>query len=611
MDVTRTIAFSCNCAVAHFAERFGAGELKDALSKAGLRATAADTILQALGEEGVLVTPLELANAYRRLAQQASPLILDGLEGAVKYGTAQAAASLRMTVAGKTGSALTNRGLRAAWFAGFAPSRSPQVILVIAVQGRSGGADAAPAAPALFEKYVQPTYRVRVGQQLLDLPIEQYVAAVLAGESSVFSNAESLKAMAVAVRTYAAHERGRHAKEGFDFCNTTHCQRAEPAAITPTLAAAAGNTAGEMLRFQGAPAFTPYTMSCGGMSERAEAVWADIREPYLRVHADPFCGPVHWSRQLSLRDIERALRDSSLHCPDGLASISVLNRTASGRARELMLHGRQNVLVSAGAFRFAVGRVLGWNIVRSDFFDISEPPVTIRGKGEGHGVGLCQRGADRMAAQGRTYGEILAFYYPGACTTDWQRMAGEGATVFSTDAARDRVVLAEAEVLAKQLPWPMSAPAEIYVHPSLEAFRNATMEPAWIAAHTAGNRIDLQPLQILQSRGILHSTLHHELLHISVESHANPNLPVWFREGVVAWLAGEHVKPDSSGLPSDEALRQRQDRAAAEKAYRAAQAYVASLIAAHGEATVLGWISRGLPDEVRKSNTSAPPTNSK
>ena len=192
-----------------------------------------------------------------------------------------------MTIAGKTGSAITGTGLRAAWFAGFAPSRGPQVVVVVATQGRSGGTDAAPAAPALFEKYVQPTYKVRIGKQIIELPVEQYVAAVLAGESGVFTNAESLKAMAVAARTYAAHERGRHAQEGFDFCNTTHCQRAEPNSVTAQLAAAAQSTAGQVLRFHGETAFTPYTMSCGGMTESAEAVWPDIRAAYLTVHRDP------------------------------------------------------------------------------------------------------------------------------------------------------------------------------------------------------------------------------------------------------------------------------------------------------------------------------------
>src|SRR5205085_9798079 len=54
----------------------------------------------------------------------------------------------------------------------------------------------------------------------LHMPLEEYVAGVLGGESSVFKSEEALKAMAVAARTYAVHHAGRHRAAGFDFCDT-------------------------------------------------------------------------------------------------------------------------------------------------------------------------------------------------------------------------------------------------------------------------------------------------------------------------------------------------------------------------------------------------------
>src|SRR5580658_10384150 len=60
---------------------------------------------------------------------------------------------------------------------------------------------------------------------IVEIPLETYVAAVLAGESGGFQSSEALKAMAVAARTYAVRMRGRHSAEGFDLCDTTHCQR--------------------------------------------------------------------------------------------------------------------------------------------------------------------------------------------------------------------------------------------------------------------------------------------------------------------------------------------------------------------------------------------------
>ena len=175
MNLSRAIAYSCNCAVAHFAQRFAPGELASTLSRAGLCSatgflsgdeatgeilaglTGTRCQLQALGETGVEVTPLELLSAYRQLAHRVSePLmapVLEGLEGAVQFGTAQLARLQQIPVAGKTGSTFTGAGAHAAWFAGFAPSRAPEVAIVAVVQGRSGGADAAPIAGKLLHDY--------------------------------------------------------------------------------------------------------------------------------------------------------------------------------------------------------------------------------------------------------------------------------------------------------------------------------------------------------------------------------------------------------------------------------------------------------------------------
>jgi peptidoglycan glycosyltransferase len=174
MNVSRAIAYSCNCAVAHFAQRLQPNELPDFLrrlnvsSSSGLfgSAEARGVIrsnlsgeqlqLQALGEDGVRMTPLELVMAYRTLARRCQEAalapILEGLEGAVEYGTGQRAGLQHVKVAGKTGSVRT-AGVPAAWFAGFAPSRAPEVAVTVLVQGASGGADAAPIAERLLQSY--------------------------------------------------------------------------------------------------------------------------------------------------------------------------------------------------------------------------------------------------------------------------------------------------------------------------------------------------------------------------------------------------------------------------------------------------------------------------
>jgi cell division protein FtsI/penicillin-binding protein 2 len=110
-----------------------------------------------VGEEGIKVTPLALAEAYRSLARPlrnaltTTPelrLLLKGLQAVVNSGTGQAAGSKGVEVAGKTG---TFGGH--AWFAGFAPAKSPEMVVVVFLERGTGGADAAPIAGRIFNAY--------------------------------------------------------------------------------------------------------------------------------------------------------------------------------------------------------------------------------------------------------------------------------------------------------------------------------------------------------------------------------------------------------------------------------------------------------------------------
>ena len=171
LEAHSAIAYSCNNFVAHFAERFELGELPLALGRYGITSRTGwfgaqeasgelrpvDDRLLALGEDGIEVTPAGLAAAYRRLALSSGRTILApvlaGLEEAVEYGTAQHAKVAGWKVAGKTGSVTAGDGARVAWFAGFAPSHAPAVAVAVMLQGRSGGADAAPIAGKILDAW--------------------------------------------------------------------------------------------------------------------------------------------------------------------------------------------------------------------------------------------------------------------------------------------------------------------------------------------------------------------------------------------------------------------------------------------------------------------------
>ena len=441
------------------------------------------------------------------------------------------------------------------------------------------------------------TLKVRIGTRTIDMPVEKYVAAVLAGESSVFQSDEALKAMSVAARSYGLHFRGRHAGEGFDLCATTHCQRVEPEFVTPRLEKLVAQTEGEVLWYEGRAAFTCYSRNCGGTTEDAGAVWSDLAAPYLRGHADPYCtrnGVTSWDWKGDAREIAAALVKAGLKAPSDLQSIAISRRSPSGRASVLMLRGTQSSIpVAASSFHFAIGRILGWNTIRSDRFDVGTAGalLTFRGTGEGHGVGLCQRGADQMGREGASYREILAFYYPGtslgvsARGINWSRMSGETVTLESTQLERDRNVLAIAErtvqEIARNTGWPVPAPIQIRVYPDITTYRDATGEPGWVAGHTAGHRIELQPA------GAREGTIRHELLHVFVESQARSGLPLWFREGLVGYLARE--KQSVPEADTDEARARRANAAAVQR--------VADLVRRNGEAAVLSWLKSGIPQQ--------------
>ena len=454
-------------------------------------------------------------------------------------------------------------------------------------------------------------YRVKLGGRIITMPAEEYVAGVLAGEASLFKTDDALKAMAVAARTYAAYTRSPHHSEGYDFCSTTHCQRFDLDGIDTHLRNIAAATAGELLWFQGKPAFALYSRDCGGIIEKGKNL------SYLPMKTDPYCtrnAGLHWTWTADPRQIVGALRAAGLKTPDLLVHIAVLDRTSSNRLQTIALDG---IPISESSFRFAIGRTLGWNLIKSDQYEVQSigGRLVFRGTGQGHGVGLCQDGADEMGREGFDYKKILAFYFPGAVVSrlgsglDWTRLGGENVALYTTNPQADYPLLPLAERVLRsveaRLHLTAAAPIDIYAYPDLDTFRNATGEPGWVAAHSKGARIDLQPERVLASRGVLAETLEHEFFHVVIEGAATPSLPLWFREGLVEFLAA----PTRSGLAStgafaDKRLRQREDEQIARAAYRQSAERVASLVSRYGEPTVFSWVKRGLPADVRNASIS-------
>jgi cell division protein FtsI/penicillin-binding protein 2 len=176
LDAEEALAYSCNSYFAAMAQRVSAADLASQLRTAGFDSptgwsagegtgvvaeakTPEQQQLQALGEDSIKITPLELLAAYRTIAlgrragNTAWDVIYRGLADSTAYGMAHAAAPDGYRVAGKTGTANSaTSALTHGWFAGYAPAEKPEIALVIYLEhGR--GSDAARVARAIFTAY--------------------------------------------------------------------------------------------------------------------------------------------------------------------------------------------------------------------------------------------------------------------------------------------------------------------------------------------------------------------------------------------------------------------------------------------------------------------------
>jgi stage II sporulation protein D len=244
--------------------------------------------------------------------------------------------------------------------------------------------------------------------RIANVPLELYVAQVLTGEGEPGAADAARAALAVAIRTFALANAGRHGRDGFDLCDSTHCQ--VPRIPTAVTRRAALTTAGQVLTYNGSPAELFYSASCGGFSERASEVWPGADFPYLHVAADDVHqGDSPWTVTLTLAQIEQALGRTGFQ--GRLRDVRVTGRNTSGRASQLDVEGLSPDTVSGAQLRMAIGPTT----LRSTAFSIERSGASVRftGRGFGHGVGMCVIGAGRRAARGEDMKAILAKYYPG------------------------------------------------------------------------------------------------------------------------------------------------------------------------------------------------------
>ncbi len=249
-----------------------------------------------------------------------------------------------------------------------------------------------------------------------ELGIDEYLCGILPREVSPSWPMETLKAQALASRSFALKNLGRHNSEGYNLCSKVHCQvyggmEGEDERTNQ----AVNDTYNEVVLYKEDLANTVFFSNCGGKTESSINAWeTSTATPYLKSVRCKYCKDFkhhEWGQFLTAEQITAALAKFSVELP--IQSISVLSRGASGRVTTFKVKSLSDVVkIRASQFRMA----LGPDVIRSTFITNIRKKGSgfyFAGKGWGHGVGLCQEGALGMAERGASYRKIIKFYYPG------------------------------------------------------------------------------------------------------------------------------------------------------------------------------------------------------
>ncbi len=268
--------------------------------------------------------------------------------------------------------------------------------------------------------------------KVIRVGLEEYVKGVVASEMPATFAPEALKAQAVLARTNAVRkmrvlggtpslpEKGADVSSDYKVdqaWNPTEVIRERWGAVNfwlnwPKIEKACEETRGLVLMYAGSPCEAVFHSTCAGHTEAARDVWGrDI--PYLQSVACSFCqnSPYYKAQTvtLPLSQVSTSLASLGVSVPASRitsSTMGVSQVSPTGRVKEVIVSGQR---IRGLEFRMSLNlksTLLSWTVKGGN--------AVFQVKGYGHGAGMCQYGADGMARQGRTFKEILSYYYAGA-----------------------------------------------------------------------------------------------------------------------------------------------------------------------------------------------------
>ena len=245
-------------------------------------------------------------------------------------------------------------------------------------------------------------------------PLETYLYGVLPYEMSYSWPLEALKAQAVAARTYTLKTLEGVKNQNFDVYSDVRSQMYKGGGKQyDSVKKAVDQTRGQVLTYEDKLFFTYYHANCGGATDdvRSWNFGAKSIKPLSGASCkyDSHSKSYKWTMNIARGKVENYAKSVGL--TGDLKSIKIVRKTDTGRATNLTIKTAKGTkTVPCGRFRLATG-IRSCKITK---LDVRKKDVHFEGKGYGHGIGMCQDGANGMAKNGKNYRKILKNYYPGA-----------------------------------------------------------------------------------------------------------------------------------------------------------------------------------------------------
>ncbi len=241
--------------------------------------------------------------------------------------------------------------------------------------------------------------------------IDQYIAGVVKAEGGSGKYLEYVKTQALLARTYMYKYIDRHELDRYNLCDNTHCQAFNGITYDSVIIRAARETKGlVVLDTDSSLINSAFHSNCGGETCSSGDVWLSGYS-YLKKVTDTYCTSSRnavWTKTIPLAEWENYLQNAG-YVKTGDNPLA-FNFTQLTRQKDYQ----------AGTFSIPFSRIRNDLKLRSAFFSVfvRDNSVTLKGRGYGHGVGLCQEGAMVMASKGFKYSDIIKFYFSGVIITD-------------------------------------------------------------------------------------------------------------------------------------------------------------------------------------------------